>query len=258
MFDSFLYYAIPVTILAGAIGTYYIYYPRKINNIAVNLSWNVSRMYIECLDASESIGKIITNLNEICDESGYLADSEGDSEEDSKSEEDPYNKEEHISLISYSNKTETCSISGSIDDVIVKDVLSKSPSIIFIKSEIDGKPFYKRTIDPNKDAAFVPFPDNPFLQVEYIIKGDDEDVIHDIHKYLNGFYINGNTILDREFLEWYLSYYYDMSCAKEYILRIIDKDIKMFDITSDKKIVLNDDTYVVTDKTIELSGETKF
>lgn len=253
MFDNFLYCLIPVTILAGTVGTYYLYYPRKINNMAVNLSWNISRMYIDCLEVSETIGKIINNLDDICDESGYLADSDNTTEEETDGETSENETEGisedisggNISLIYYSNKTETCFLSDSIDDTIVKDVLSKSPGIIFIKSEIDGKPFYKRTIEPNKDDIIEPFEENPFLQVEYIIKGDGADTIHDIHKYLNGFYINGNTILDREFLEWYLSYYYDMSCAPEYILRIIDKDIKMFDITPDNKIVLNDKTYVV-------------
>lgn len=259
MFDNLIYYAFPVSILAGAVGIYYIYYPPKINNIAVNLSWNISRMYIECCDASNSLGNIINKLNEICDESGYLADSEGDSEEDTYVEEDPLIPvKSKISLIYYSNKTETCFLSDNIDDVIVKDVLSKFPSIIFVKSEIDGKLFYKRTMEPNKDDIIEPLKDNPFLQVEYIIKEDGEDKIHDIHQYLNGFYINGNTILDRDFLEWYLSYYYDLTCAQEYILRIIDKDINMFDINSDKKVVLKDGTYVVTDiPVIDISGETE-
>lgn len=255
MFDNFLYCLFPVTILAGAVGTYYIFYPRKINNIAVNLSWNISRMYIECLDVSETIGKIINNLDDICDESGYLADSEGGSDggTDEETDEEGVKPVETVpvkskmSLIYYNNKTETCFLSDSIDDAIIKDILSKLPSIIFIKSEIDGKLFYKRTIEPNKDDIIEPFQENPFLQVEYIIKNNGVDVIHDIHQYLSGFYINGNTILDREFLEWYLSYYYDMSCAKEYILRIIDKDIKMFDMSSDKKVVLNDNAYVVSD-----------
>tara|TARA_B110000046_G_scaffold185854_2_gene229871 strand:- start:6465 stop:7226 length:762 start_codon:yes stop_codon:yes gene_type:complete len=252
MFDYFLYYAISITVLGGALGTYYIYYPRKVNNMASNLSWNISRMYVDCIDASDSLGKIINNLNEICDESGYLADSEGDSDEST------YVEEDQISLISYSNKTEACFLSDNIDDAIVEEVLSKSPSIIFIKRKLGDKIFYKRTIKPIKDAIFIPFQDNPFIQVEYIVKEDGEDKIHDIHQYLNGFYINGNTILDREFLEWYLSYYYDMNCAKEYILRIIDKDIKMFDMSSDKKVVLNDNAYVVTDiPTINISGETE-
>lgn len=268
MFDSFLYCLIPVTILAGAVGTYYIYYPRKVNNIAVNFSWNISRMYVECLEISETIGKIINNLDDICDECGYLADSEGCSngETDEETDEEPVESIESVpvksklSLIYYNNKTETCFLSDSIDDVIVEDMLGKSPSIIFIKSDSNGKLFYKRTTEPNQDDIIEPFQENPFLQVEYIIKSDNAfdgvDTIHDIHQYLSGFYINGNTILDRTFLEWYLSYYYDISCAKEYILRIIDKDIKMFEMSSDKKVVLDDNTYVVTDiPTINISCE---
>ena len=216
----------------------------------------MSRLYIDCLDVQESITTILKNIG-IIDENdniddGYLADDE----EDDETMQRPRNIEQN--LVYYNREDKLCFISDIVNNNTITEALKKIPSIIFIKNTVGKEDFYKRTLTPSKtDSSFDVFGEKPFIQVEYIENGD---TIYDIHKYLTGFYVNGNTILDRVFLEWYLSYFYDKNCAKDYILRIIDKDINMFDITPDQTIILRNDMYEVSkfeNNSISTSSEKK-
>jgi len=67
----------------------------------------------------------------------------------------------------------------------------------------------------------------------------------DIHSNLTGFYINGNTLLDYEFLNWFLPYYYEMNIEKEYELRVFDKDVNMFTLSSNQLIKIDNNSYEI-------------
>ena len=147
-------------------------------------------------------------------------------------------------LVYYNRDDKLCFISDTVNDNTITEALKRAPSIIFIRNTIGGEEYYKRTLAPsNKDSYSDVFFEKPFIQIEYIGEGGE---IYDIHKYLTSFYVNGNAILDRVFLEWYLSYFYDKSCSEKYTLRIIDKDINMFDIQPDQTVILRNDMYEVT------------
>ena len=60
--------------------------------------------------------------------------------------------------------------------------------------------------------------------------------------------LNGNTILDRDFLEWYLEQFYSISNVNEYELRIFDKDVNMFTLQSDQSIKIVDNAYTIVSK----------
>jgi hypothetical protein len=235
---------LPATIFVCATGTYYIYHKERVNRTMANVSWEMSRLYIDCLDVQESIKTTLKNagiLEEEEESDGYLADDE---DEDEGYPISSSKRKIEQNLVYYNRNDKLCFISDTINENTISEALKKSPSIIFIRNSIGGDDYYKRTLVPsNKDSTFDVFLEKPFIQVEYIEDGENA---YDIHKYLTSFYVNGNTILDRVFLEWYLSYFYDKSCSDNYILRIIDKDISLFDVESNQTIILRNDMYEVS------------
>ena len=60
-----------------------------------------------------------------------------------------------------------------------------------------------------------------------------------------GFYINGNQILDKEFLEWYMEQFYNVGDVDDYELRIFDKDVNMLTINSNQVIKIDNGAYTV-------------
>lgn len=242
MFDTFLYYfMLPTTVFVCAAGTYYVFNKESVNTTIANVSWEMSRLYIDCVDIQESIKTTLIKNGILNDENdGYIADDEDSDESEDNSQ--PQGIEQN--LVYYNRDDKLCFISDSVNEKTVSEALRRTPSIIFIRNTICHEEYYKRTLAPsNKDSYSDVFFEKPFIQVEYIEEGGD---VYDIHKYLTSFYINGNMILDRVFLEWYLSYFYDKKCSEKYTLRIIDKDINMFDVNSDQTILLRNDMYEVT------------
>lgn len=235
---------LPATFFVCATGTYYIYNKDRVNRTMTNVSWEMSRLYVDCLDVQESITGILKNIGVLKNETdGYLADDEYE-DQDKIDANGSLSRNIKQNLVYYNRDDKLCFISDKINANTISESLKKSPSIIFIKNIVGKDEYYKRTLTPsNTDSEYNVFFEKPFIQVEYI---EDDKSAYDIHKYLTGFYINGNTILDRVFLEWYLSYFYDKKCAENYILRIIDKDINMFDVKSDQTIILRNDMYEVS------------
>lgn len=251
MLDTFLYYfMLPTTVFVCAAGTYYVFNKENVNTTIANVSWEMSRLYIDCVDIQESIKTTLKKNGILTNEDdGYIADDEDsdDSEESSQ----PQDIEQN--LVYYNRDDKLCFISDSVNDNTVTEALRRTPSIIFIRNTIGDAEYYKRTLAPSKKDSYSDvFFEKPFIQVEYIEEGGE---VYDIHKYLTSFYVNGNAILDRVFLEWYLSYFYDKTCSEKYILRIIDKDINMFDIQCDQTVVLRNDMYEVT-KIMDTLGRT--
>ena len=81
--------------------------------------------------------------------------------------------------------------------------------------------------------------EKPFLQVELEQNGEKKE----IHEYLHYFYLDGNKILDKAFLKWYMNYWYQMDLANTYKLHIIDNNINIFTLGTDEYIILNDNAY---------------
>ena len=78
MFDTFLYYfMLPATIFVCATGTYYIYNRERVTNTMTNVSWEMSKLYIDCLEVQESIATVLKNAGILENETdGYMADDE--------------------------------------------------------------------------------------------------------------------------------------------------------------------------------------
>ena len=85
------------------------------------------------------------------------------------------------------------------------------PSIMFIKNKIGKEEYYKRTTSPREtDTVYNTLAEKLFIQVEFVTKDTNgKEKVIDIHSNLTSFYVNGNVILDKNFLEWYLGQYYE-------------------------------------------------
>lgn len=119
--------------------------------------------------------------------------------------------------------------------------------LLFYKRTIDGKTYCKR-INKDDDISTLQISPitKPFIQVELKYGGD---TCLDIHEYLDVFYVEGNHILDKQFLQWYLKYHFSLDLDDEYTINIIDKDVNIFNLTSDQSILLESDNYVVVTET---------
>ena len=84
--------------------------------------------------------------------------------------------------------------------------------------------------------------EKPFLQIEL---EQNENKI-EIHDNLDKFYIETNEILNKSFLKWYLSKYYNISLEENYKLHFIDTNINIFSCNSDNFILLTQDDDIYT------------
>ena len=114
-------------------------------------------------------------------------------------------------------------------------------SLVFLKEFNKKGDKFKRIIntsDPS-NLEFIQM-DKQFIQVELMVG----TVELDIHQYLKEYYYNGNIILDTTFLLWLCKYNSLNEIPLEdiqegnYTIKIIDKNVEMFDLTSNQSIEL--------------------
>lgn len=94
--------------------------------------------------------------------------------------------------------------------------------------------------------------DKLFLNVQLINGEDNLDLNHILNKY----YVVGNKIMDKSFLEYILSENYDVPLVENYKLTMIDKDILMFDIDNSKGIEVTEEDGLVKYKIVDSVDET--
>ena len=68
---------------------------------------------------------------------------------------------------------------------------------------------------------------------------------------LNNFYVEGNILCDKSFLEWYLSTFFKVDLGDSYRVTIMDADINFISMEANKHIVIKKDGYDI------ISVETK-
>ena len=90
--------------------------------------------------------------------------------------------------------------------------------------------------DTNLSINIVPVT-KPFMQIDY----EDENNKIEIQGELEKFYVKDNKLFDKEFLEWYMEYYYQTKISDNYTIHILDENIKMFKINKDQYIVITND-----------------
>ena len=74
--ELYYYFVLPLTFSVGILGGFYILYPDESKSYAVALTWNASKIYIQC----QSLGDRINSYFEVQDESESDLDSDDDTE----------------------------------------------------------------------------------------------------------------------------------------------------------------------------------
>jgi hypothetical protein len=82
--------------------------------------------------------------------------------------------------------------------------------------------------------------DKLFLQVTYNDNNNNEVEIHNKIKF---FAVEGNEILSKKFLLWFMKQYYNIDIQDDYRIGIIDNDVNMFDIKNFMSIKIKKNTY---------------
>jgi hypothetical protein len=258
---EYLYYlTLPFVVVGASITSCYVLYPNKTKSYLMNMSWKLTKLVVECNDIKEDLDKKLNLIK------GNIFDKNNLS--DSNSETSDVNEYNEVIIYNttfkrgFSNTIETFNNNTNI-------INNENFRVMFYHKLENDNEFYKR-IDrvehleqlQKEDDLHIKTIEKQFIQVEYITKDDNNDEkIIDIHSNLGDFYIKGNIILDKYFLEWYLEAFYDIEIADNYKLRFFDKDVNMFTLTTNNAIIfgnntyskidIDDDIFIINDETYE-------
>lgn len=246
MYEFLYYLTLPFVIASASLASYYILYPNESKKQFMNLTWNVTKFMVECNDIIGSVDKKVKTLkNDMFDKNtGYDSDSESGSDS---------NDDEYSEVIVYNNVSKY-SFTCTPDNIGEKtDILNNENINLVLYHCIDGDNEQYKRIDTKKDLDILKDDETDisikniekqFIQVEYITEDNNgNEKIVDIHSNLGDFYVKGNIILDKYFLEWYLETFYDIELDNDYKLRFFDKDVNMFTLSTNNAIILSDNTY---------------
>ena len=240
MYEFLYYLTLPFVIVSASMVSFYILYPNESKKQFMKVTWNATRLMVECNDVMDSLKNSFN---------GNSSDSESDSDTDSDSSED--NEYNEVIVYDHDRKRDFSSTTDEIDDERDHILNNKNIKLVLYHRMKDDDEYYKR-IDNIKDFDSVNDDSNveietiekQFIQVEYITEDNDgNEKIIDIHSNLGDFYVKGNTILDKYFLGWYLENFYDIEVDEDYKLRFFDKDVNMFTLSTNNAIMFSDKTY---------------
>lgn len=62
---------------------------------------------------------------------------------------------------------------------------------------------------------------------------------------INNFYVEGNILCDKKFLQWYLNTFFKVDLVEPYTCTIMDEDINFITLYANSHIVIKKDTYAV-------------
>ena len=159
-----------------------------------------------------------------------------DEDEEVELEEVIQDSENNIEFLGYNKNDDTTYTSCNLEkNTYIEDTnfdlmfLRKKENEIDLYKRISNKEDINQNIKMNKI-------DKPFIQVE-LCQNDEKK---SIHKNLEGFYLEDNTLLDESFLEWYVKTFYAIILDEDYKLSVIDSDVYMFKIEKGQRVDLND------------------
>ena len=114
---------------------------------------------------------------------------------------------------------------------------SNSDEIILFKHTFNNNNYYilKNSIEDIKT-------DYNFLVIEYV----DDNITLDININTNNFFmITGNTILDYNFIKWYIKKFKNYDIKDNYKINIIDSDANILKLHNNNSLTLNKESYIV-------------
>jgi hypothetical protein len=237
MFVDFCYYFIYTGFIgATCFGSYYCYDPENANDILMDISWKSLNLYFSTK----------TYVNK-------FLDKDVNKKKSTNVKTNPLE-----TYIIFNKENNSISHKENLDHL---EKLDLSNYLYFLVK--DDNTFLR--LDNNtfnvKNNDLIPV-EKQFIQVELNVG----DINIDINSYLKHYYCKENKILDQSFLLWLREYYLLQHIPVEYIknndytIKIIDKNVEMFDISPTQYIVFNEkDKYKIVSETIsEVAPETTF
>lgn len=207
------------------LGAFYFLQPGKFKEIGATISWYGVSTYHRT--------KIF--LNDYVSQVEQIEDIEEESETELEEKEDEPSFLKLVGLTSDNNIKTHCYYP---DDKINEDEWK----ILFLRFEKNGKTYFKRITNESYDVLFdseMNILPRQFLQVEF-----DNSTKMDIHEYISQYYVDGNVIFDKEFMEYYMKEWYNTDLEESYKINIIDKNITLINLNEDNKgLHLTNGTY---------------
>ena len=204
------YIAMGSCFLISTVGVTYYLYPYWVMDMGVQVSWKILKTYHTIKD-------------------NIFAEEQQDDEE----------WKDEVDVVVHNvkeNKTED------------KITIYRSPitDISFLKKKINNQTYCRRITDENHDIKDVSFNiiSKPLIQVE--LKQDNTSI--EIQDELKYFYLEGNEILDKIFLKWYVKYWFHIDLKEDYKLQIIDSNVNIITMDPTQSILFNSDSYSVLTK----------
>jgi hypothetical protein len=230
MLGNLYYYLCSTGIVTGLVfGVYYVYDKQQASRLVYQTAFAGVRAYIVCRDYKDKILKFVAEKEDTPDnESGACV-----------------KPRQEDTLLYYKDKEQISYCTDNLQAERLSEETVDSALLVLKRVEKDGQVYHRRidSVSDIKDATFNPVA-KQFLQIELILtdKSGKQRTI-DIHRHLGTFYVEGNRILDRDFLEWYVGYWYSTPLTDEYVLQIFDKDVNRFSLKNGECILLGSTGY---------------
>jgi hypothetical protein len=230
MLSPIIYYlACSGLIVIGGTGAFYLYDRNLAQETFFNVSWELTRQYHHARHQFNEWEMVINN---------YLND--GEKTNDSGIE---MNKLKYELTIMGYNKKEDTTFTIELDKI--KYLKDMSFDLLWLTCVKKGERYFIRLdnkIENNNldeiKKLFDTKMDKMLLQIELEQNGEKKEIQHN----MKFFYFENNKVLDKEFLIWYLRYFYSTELEEQYKLCIIDSEVNMFDIDETKSInIINKD-----------------
>lgn len=219
-----LYYLAGVSVVGTiGFGLFYLYDETTATAIMEDFSWTAVRAYHRVNMETNNLRRYLENeLSE-----GKNSDIEEDDESVSDEE------EKLVTFLGYNDDGSTYTTAELENNSYIDD---ENFSMMMLIKKDEDKELYKRIHEKGEISSEVLFEkvSKPFLSVE-VEQNNNRVAIHD---QLKGFYINGNMLLDKIFLKWYLEEFYGMNLEDNYKIHIIDSNIEMHKIQYDQSVTI--------------------
>jgi hypothetical protein len=219
-----LYYLAGVSVVGTiGFGLFYLYDESTATAIIEDFSWSAVRAY-------HRVNMETNNLRRHL-ETEFFEGKNSDVEEDDESISE--DEEKLVSFLGYNNDGSVYTTDELENNSYIDD---EDFSMMMLVKKDEEQNLYKRIHEKGEISSELLFEKvtKPFLSVE-VEQNNNRISIHD---QLKGFYINGNMLLDKLFLKWYLEEFYGMNLEDDYKIHIIDSNIEMHKIQYDQSVTI--------------------
>ena len=217
-----LYYLAGVSVVGTiGFGLFYLYDESTATAIMEDFSWSAVRAYHRVNMETNNLRRYLENE--------FVEEKNSDKEESDEEIEE----ERLVQFMGYTNDGSVYTSDELENNQYIDD--ESFDMMMLIKKENEDS-LYKRIHQKGEISSEVEFEkvDKPFLSVE-VEQNNNRIAIHDN---LKSFYINGNMLLDKTFLKWYLEEFYGMNLEDNYKIHIIDSNIEMHKIQYDQSVTI--------------------